>query len=46
MSEIKEVQTDEKISTVDSKKRYSAYMKKLHDLAKKSEKKRKGELRL
>ncbi len=41
MSEIKEVQINEKNSELDSKKRYSAYMKKLHDLAKKNEKNRK-----
>ncbi len=39
MSEIKEVQTDEKVSTVDVKKRYGAVINKLNDLAKKSEKK-------
>jgi hypothetical protein len=43
MSEIKEVQTNERINTNDSRKRYSAYMKKLNDLAKKNDKNKKGE---
>lgn len=43
MSEIKEVQINEKNSELDSKKRYSAYMKKLHDLARKNEKKNRKE---
>ncbi len=43
MSEIKEVQANERINTNDSRKRYGAYMKKLNDLAKKNDKNKKGE---
>ncbi len=43
MTEVKQVYFDEKSKEANTKKRYSAYMKKLNDLAKKNEKKQKRE---
>jgi hypothetical protein len=43
MSEIKEIQPLDTNNEANAKKRYSAYMKKLNELAKKNEKKQNGE---